>query len=70
MLYLFWSDAARQSPWVEREWRCAYENRGVDFIDPVPLVSPEVVPPPSELADLHFNDWVLAYKRRASASSS
>jgi hypothetical protein len=64
VLYLFWSEAARQSAWVEREWRLGFEHRGVDFIDPVPLVSPAVVPPPRELAELHFNDWVLAYKRR------
>jgi hypothetical protein len=65
ILYLFWSQAASESIWVEREWRCAYERRGVDFIDPVPLASPEVVRPPTELADeLHFNHWVLAYKRR------
>jgi hypothetical protein len=35
--------------------------RGVDYIDPVPLVSPDLVPPPPELAQLHFNDWVLAF---------
>ena len=66
VFYLFWSDHARNSPWVEREWRCALEAKGVDFIDPVPLVSPDVVPPPEELASRHFNDWVLAYMSGAS----
>jgi molecular chaperone DnaK (HSP70) len=62
VLYLFWSEAARRSTWVEWEWRCALQERGIDFIDPVPLVSPKQVPPPPELAGtLHFNDWVLAY---------
>lgn len=61
IFYLFWSDHAKDSPWVEREWRCALETKGLDFIDPVPLVSPERVPPPEELASRHFNDWVLAY---------
>jgi len=62
VLYLFWSEAASKSPWVEWEWRCALQERGIDFIDPVPLVSPKQVPPPPELAGtLHFNDWVLAF---------
>jgi molecular chaperone DnaK len=63
VFYLFWSEHARRSEWVEREWRCALETRGLDFIDPVPLVSPELVPPPAELAGKHFNDWILAFMR-------
>jgi tetratricopeptide (TPR) repeat protein len=62
--YLFWSKAASESKWVEREWRCALISRGIDFIDPVPLVDPSEVLPPQELADeLHFNDWHLAFMR-------
>lgn len=64
IFYLFWSEGARRSDWVEKEWRCALQRRGLDFIDPVPLVSPEEVPPPPELASKHFNDWVLAFMRR------
>ncbi|HUT33046.1 MAG TPA: twin-arginine translocase subunit TatC [Planctomycetota bacterium] len=63
VFYLFWSQHARDSVWVDKEWRCALKARGLDFIDPVPLVSPEAVPPPAELASKHFNDWVLAYMR-------
>jgi tetratricopeptide (TPR) repeat protein len=64
ILYLFWSDAASRSPWVDREWRTALALRGIAGIDPVPLVSPEEVPPPAELASqLHFNDWLLAFMR-------
>jgi hypothetical protein len=63
VLYLFWSKAASESKWVDWEWRCAYQEKGLDYIDPVPLVSPSVIPPPPELSDLHFNDWVLAYMR-------
>ena len=64
-LYLFWSHAASRSPWVEREWRTALALKGVAGIDPVPLDSPEDVPPPIELAQhLHFNDWLLAFRRR------
>ena len=62
VMYLFWSRAASQSEWVEWEWRLGLRERGIDFIDPFPLVSPQEVPPPKELADeLHFNDWVIAY---------
>jgi predicted component of type VI protein secretion system len=63
VFYLFWSEGASQSNWVEKEWRCALETKGLDFIDPVPLVSPQSVPPPPELASKHFNDWVLAFTR-------
>jgi hypothetical protein len=63
IFYLFWSRNASQSEWVEKEWRCALKTRGLDFIDPVPLVSPEVVTPPPELASRYFNDWILAFKR-------
>ena len=62
IFYLFWSKAASKSKWVEKEWRHALSKRGIDYIDPIPLVSPEEVPPPKELADtLHFGDWILAY---------
>ena len=63
IFYLFWSESASRSNWVEMEWRCALEARGLDFIDPVPLVSPSKVSPPRELASRHFNDWVLAFMR-------
>lgn len=63
VFYLFWSAAAKASPWVEKEWRCALKSRGYEFIDPVPLVSPEEVRPPDELSMKHFNDWILAFRR-------
>lgn len=69
VFYLFWSAHARESEWVEKEWRCALSTRGIDFIDPVPLVSPYEVPPPTELAEKHFNDWVLAYMRARGSSA-
>lgn len=61
IMYLFWSQAASRSKWVEWEWRCALREKGIDFVDPVPLVSPDIVPPPEELSKLHFNDWMLAF---------
>lgn len=63
IFYLFWSENAKRSEWVEKEWRCALEARGLDFIDPVPLVSPDIAPPPPELASRHFNDLMLAFIR-------
>ena len=75
VFYLFWSEHAKRSSWVEKEWRCAFHTRGSEFIDPVPLVSPRIVPPPPELADKHFDDWVLAFmsgkqgRRRAKRGS-
>ena len=63
VFYLFWSANARNSDWVEKEWRCALKTRGLDFIDPVPLCGPDQAPPPKELAGKHFNDWVLAFMR-------
>jgi len=62
ILYLFWSKAAASSEWVEKEWRFGLEKKGLDFIDPVPLVSPRVAPPPPELSAKHFDDWELAFK--------
>ena len=50
VFYLFWSYAASKSEWVRREWEFAFKERGTDFIDPVPLVSPEIIPPPQEPA--------------------
>ena len=63
IFYLFWSGAAKESIWVEKEWRCALKSKGIRFIDPVPLVSPEEILPPEELSSIHFNDWTLAFKR-------
>jgi hypothetical protein len=66
VFYLFWSEAAARSEWVEREWRLALDRRGLEYINPVPLEEPDRVPPPKELAALHFSDPVLrniAYER-------
>jgi hypothetical protein len=62
VFYLFWSKAAAESEWVSREWRFGLERKGLDFIDPVPLVSPRAAPPPPELSAKHFDDWELAFK--------
>jgi len=60
VFYLFWSVHASQSQWVAKEWRLALEERGIDYIHPIPLADPSEAPPPQELASRHFNDLVLA----------
>ena len=61
VFYLFWCHHAKASEWVSKEWRLALQAKGLEFIDPVPLESPEKSPPPPELAGKHFNDPVLAF---------
>jgi hypothetical protein len=61
VFYLFWSKPAAGSKEVEKEWRYAFTNRGLDYIDPVPLVDPRVAPVPEELKQLHFGDRFLAH---------
>ena len=61
IFYLFWSSAAAKSTWVDKEWRLALEKKGIEFIDPFPLESPQLVPPPPELGKLHFNSIYLNY---------
>jgi molecular chaperone DnaK len=71
VMYLFWSEAASHSKWVDWEWRCGLQERGIEFIDPCPLAPPNLISPPFELADkLHFNDWVLAYMSLDAARKS
>jgi len=61
LFLLFWSRAARESEWVMKEARYALERKhGIEAappeIHPVIIEGPPVVPPPPELAHLHFND--------------
>lgn len=37
IFFLCWSHFARQSKWVDREWRYALARKGIDCIEPVPL---------------------------------
>lgn len=62
ILFLCWSNYARNSEWVDKEWRYALANKGIDAIEPVPLVSPIDCPPPDELKSKHFNDRALLYQ--------
>lgn len=59
ILFLCWSRNALASDWVNREWRFALENKGLDCIEPIPLEQPDICPPPKELWSKHFNDSLL-----------
>ncbi len=59
ILFLCWSHFARESKWVDAEWRYALEQKGADCIEPVPIEPPDICPPPKELNHKHFNDKLL-----------
>ena len=59
VLYLCWSHYARESEWVDREWRYAYAKKGADGIEPVPMEDPNKCPPPDELGSKHFSDRLI-----------
>lgn len=58
-LFLCWSRNAAESPWVAREWKYCYEQKGAEEIEPIPLEPPSSCPPPEELKRKHFNDRLL-----------
>jgi hypothetical protein len=68
--FLFWSRSAAKSSMVEREWRYALEQRGIDFISPVPLEDPRLVDPPAELRSKHFNDMLLSFIKAEDSHSA
>ena len=59
VLFLCWSRAASKSEWVDYEWRCAYNNKGMDAIEPIAIDPPELCPPPDELKCKHFNSRLI-----------
>ena len=59
IFYLCWSRAAKESSWVEKEWRYALDRKGLEKIEPIPIDPPDVCPPPEELKGKHFNDRLL-----------
>jgi hypothetical protein len=62
LFFLFWSAQARQSTWVDWEWRTALKEKGLDAIELRPLQPVEEAPPPPELAALHFNDPLMVIR--------
>lgn len=62
-LLLFWSEAAQRSQWVDREWRIAFEAKGIDGIEVHPLVPYDQAPLPAELAEfVHGNDPMMVIR--------
>ncbi|HWT48970.1 MAG TPA: TIR domain-containing protein, partial [Mycobacterium sp.] len=66
LFLLFWSSAAKKSRWVLKEVNYALErHRGNELalpeILPVIIEGPPPVPPPPELAYLHFNDRMIYF---------
>jgi hypothetical protein len=68
LFFLFWSAHAKESKWVDWEWRAALREKGLDAIALRPL---EELSLPSELASLHHTDPIMIirdyYQRRANA---
>ena len=63
VMFLFWSGAAKDSHWVQKEWSYGLEKKGPDFIRPILLEGPPVPAPPTELSHLHFNDKLLYFMK-------
>jgi len=62
-LLLFWSKAARDSSWVDKEWRIAFKQKGIDGIELHPLSTYEEAGLPRELADLaHGADPIMVIR--------
>lgn len=62
-LLLFWSCAASESEWVDKEWRYALRERGIDYILPNALEPPERCPPPAQLKSLSFGSVIDRLRR-------
>jgi hypothetical protein len=66
VFYLFWSTAAKQSKWVEKEVQRALKRKGDKFDAPpeimgVPIEGPPPVPPPPYLESIHFDSKFLYF---------
>ena len=70
VLYLCWSHFAKNSEWVDKEWRYAYAQKGIDGIEPIPIELPEYCPPPQELSGKHWNDRLLYLMDHSNNDSS
>ena len=69
VLFLCWSQSAKDSEWVNYEWNLALEHKGLDAIQPIPLELPSLCPPPEKLDGLHFNDKYLYYRKFSQANT-
>jgi hypothetical protein len=68
IFWLFWSRSARDSQWVDWEWRTALAAKSLMGIQPHPLEPAELAPPPNELSQLQFGamyEWYLSELRES-----
>jgi hypothetical protein len=68
IFWLFWSRRARNSKWVDWEWRTALAAKTLNGIQPHPLESMELAPPPEELSDFQFGamyEWYMSELRES-----
>ena len=63
VLFLLWSRNAQSSEWVKKEWTYFYENKGIDFIEPIPLEPVDKCPPPQELNSKHFGNMLVFLRK-------
>ena len=63
LFLLFWSKIAKESQWVDWEWRTCYGEKGIDGIDPHPLDPVFEAEPPEELKSLHFEDRFMLLRK-------
>jgi hypothetical protein len=60
VFFLFWSNASKSSPEVDKEIRYALQRREKSsprpVIKPIPIEGPPVIAPPPHLSHLHFDD--------------
>jgi len=66
VFFLFWSTAAKESKWVEKEVQRALKRKGDKFEAPpeimgVPIEGPPLVPPPPYLGSIHFDSKFLYF---------
>jgi hypothetical protein len=66
VFYLFWSTAAKNSKWVEKEVQRALKRKGDKVeappeIMPVPIEGPPPIEPPPYLASIHFDSKFLYF---------
>ena len=61
IFWLFWSRHAKESQWVEWEWRTALHEKSIHGIQPHPIDPPDIAPPPAALADLQFGSIYETY---------
>jgi len=64
VFFLFWSNNAKKSEWVRKEWEYALQltenlEEKAPSIIPVIIEGPPPVLPPKELSHIHFNDQIL-----------